>query len=219
MTRPYVVAIDGPAASGKGTLAKRVAEAFEFAYLDTGSLYRAVGVATLRTGGDPAHPQDALHSALSFDLNLVNDPAIRSRAAGEAASQVAAHPGVRDALLAFQRDFSRVPPGGAPGAVLDGRDIGTVVCPNAHVKLFVTASSEARAHRRWLELRRQGEAVEEAQVLQDIRNRDARDAGRASAPMKIADDALLLDTTELSIEEAVSSAIALVANALRLQPK
>jgi cytidylate kinase len=212
---PIVIAIDGPAASGKGTLAKRIAKHFGFAHLDTGALYRAVGVAVLRAGADPADPAAAALAAESLDFMLLEDPAIRARDAGPAASKVAVHPGVRAALLAFQRAFARVPPGGALGAVLDGRDIGTVICPDAAAKLFVTAAPEVRARRRFLDLQALGEGASEAAILADIRERDARDASRSAAPLRAADDALLLDTTELDIEAAVARAIALVTGALR----
>lgn len=212
---PIVIAIDGPAASGKGTLAKRIANHFGFAHLDTGALYRAVGIATLRAGGDPDDPVAATRSAESLDFSLLDDPAIRTREAGPAASKVAAHPAVRAALLAFQRAFAAVPPGGAKGAVLDGRDIGTVICPHAHAKLFVTAAPEVRARRRYLDLCAQGDSATEAAVLDDIKIRDARDSGRAAAPLLRAEDAILLDTSELDIEAAVARALALVTSALR----
>lgn len=146
-----VIAIDGPAASGKGTLAKRIADHYGYAHLDTGALYRAVGLATIRAGGDPSNEKFATRVADSLDFTLLDDPAIRTREAGPAASKVAVHPGVRAALLAFQRTFAKVPPRGAKGAVLDGRDIGTVICPHADAKLFVTATPEVRARRRFLD--------------------------------------------------------------------
>lgn len=210
-----VIAIDGPAASGKGTLAKRIADHYGFAHLDTGALYRAVGIATIRAGGDPADEAFATRMAESLDFTLLDDPAIRTREAGPAASKVAVHSGVRTALLAFQRTFAKVPPRGAKGAVLDGRDIGTVICPNAGAKLFVTASPEIRARRRFLDLCAQGSDLTEQAVLADIRERDARDSGRAAAPLVRAPDALLLDTTDLDIEMAAARALSLVASALR----
>ncbi|KAB7742707.1 (d)CMP kinase [Parvibaculum sedimenti] len=206
----FVVAIDGPAASGKGTLARRLARHYGFAYLDTGSLYRAVGQAVRDAGSDPADETAALAAARALDINRINEKAIRTREAGEAASLVAVMAPVRAAILDFQRDFAANPPGGQKGAVLDGRDIGTVVCPDANVKLFVTASPEVRAHRRWLELKGSGSAVSEAQVLEDTRERDARDAGRAASPMKQAADAHLLDTTNLSIEAAFGEAVRII---------
>ncbi len=184
----FTVAIDGPAAAGKGTIARAVAERFGFAHLDTGLLYRAVGA----RGGDPV----AVATNLTEDDLKRGD--LRTLKAGQAASRVAIIPEVRAALADFQRQFAQR----EGGAVLDGRDIGTVICPEADVKLFVTASAEARAHRRWLEV---GGA--EDQVLAEVMQRDERDAARAIAPLKPAEDALLLDTTELSIDAAVHKAI------------
>jgi cytidylate kinase len=209
-----VIAIDGPAASGKGTIARRVAAALGFAHLDTGTLYRVVGLAVLRRGGDPADPSHADTAVASLDLSLLEDPALRSHSTSVAASKVAAILSVREALLSFQRDFAAHPPGGR-GAVLDGRDIGTVICPNADVKLFITASPEVRAHRRFLELTTNGTLITEAEVLADIRSRDARDSGRAVAPLKQASDAHLLDTTHLDIEAATERALTIVRAALR----
>lgn len=206
----FVVAIDGPAASGKGTLARKLARHYGFAYLDTGSLYRAVGQAVRDTGGDPTDEKAALAAARALDIARIDEKTIRTREAGEAASLVAVMAPVRAAILDFQRDFAANPPGGQKGAVLDGRDIGTVVCPDANVKLFVTASPEMRAHRRWLELKDSGSAVSEAQVLEDTKERDARDAGRAASPMKQAADAHLLDTTNLSIEAAFGEAVRII---------
>jgi cytidylate kinase len=190
--RIFTVAIDGPAAAGKGTIARALAARFGMAHLDTGLLYRAVGA----MGGDPVAAAERLTPA---DLDR---PGLRGETAGAAASRIAAIPAVRAALVAFQRRFARQ----SGGAVLDGRDIGTVICPEAEVKLFVTASPEVRAHRRWLE-----EGGEEAEVLAEVRARDARDAGRAAAPLAQAHDAVLLDTSELGIDEAVARAVALVA--------
>ena len=196
MTRIFTVAIDGPAAAGKGTISRAVAEQFGFAHLDTGALYRAVGV----KGGDPV----AAAQSLSPE-DLARDD-LRSLEAGQAASRVAAIPEVRAALLAFQRRFARR----AGGAVLDGRDIGTVICPEAEVKLYVTASAQVRAHRRWLELG--GDA---ARVLAEVQERDARDMGRADAPLRPAPDAVILDTSDLAIEAAVAQAVAVVQAAVR----
>ncbi|MBN2741686.1 MAG: (d)CMP kinase [Rhodobacteraceae bacterium] len=187
----FTVAIDGPAAAGKGTISRAVAERFGFAHLDTGALYRAVGV----KGGDPVVAAKTLCSA-----DLARDD-LRTGAAGQAASKVAAIPEVRAALVQFQRDFACR----EGGAVLDGRDIGTVICPQAEVKLFVTASPEMRAHRRWLEL-----GGDERAVLADVRERDARDIGRADAPLRPAGDAVVLDTTDMSIEAAVAAACDLI---------
>jgi len=205
-----IIAVDGPAASGKGTLGRRLAERYALAYLDTGLLYRAVGMAALDSGGDPGDADVAAEAARALDPSRLSDPALRSQAAGGAASQVAAHKAVRAALLDFQRNFARHPTGGKPGAVLDGRDIGTVVCPDADVKLFVTASAEERARRRRLELLGKGETADFEAVLDDIRARDARDASREAAPMTPAADAVLLDTTELDIDAAVARAVEIV---------
>jgi CMP/dCMP kinase len=201
-----IIAIDGPAASGKGTLGKLVAAHYRFAYLDTGTLYRAVARDTLARGEDPADPAAALASAKLLDPNTLGDPALRGPGLGEAASLVAKHGEVREALLAYQRTFAAA----KQGAVLDGRDIGTVICPEAEVKLFVTATPEERARRRYLELKAAGMGVSEAVVLADIRRRDERDAGRAAAPLRRAPDAHLLDTTNLDIEAAFRAAIDLI---------
>jgi cytidylate kinase len=189
---PFTVAIDGPAAAGKGTVARAVAARFGLAHLDTGLLYRAVGA----MAGDPVAAARRLTAA---DLAR---PGLRGEAAGEAASRVAAIPEVRAALLDFQRRFARQP----GGAVLDGRDIGTVVCPEAEVKLYVTARPEVRAHRRWLE-----DGGDPAAVLAEVQARDARDAGRAAAPLARAADAVEIDTSAISVDEAVARAVALVA--------
>lgn len=214
MSGSIVIAVDGPAASGKGTLARKLAAHYGFAYLDTGSLYRAVGHAVTASGKDPADDAAALAAATSLDLSRIDECAIRTAEAGAAASIVAAMPSVRAAILDLQRNFAHNPPGGLPGAVLDGRDIGTVVCPDARAKLFVTARPEIRAHRRWLELNNSGSSVAEAQVLEDIQDRDRRDAGREASPMKPADDAHLLDTSDLSIEAAFGAAVAIIDKAL-----
>jgi cytidylate kinase len=191
----FTVAIDGPAAAGKGTIARAVAARFGFRHLDTGLLYRAVGM----KGGDPVAAARSLGPA-----DLERD-GLRTLEAGQAASRVAVIPEVRAALVDFQRRFARA----EGGAVLDGRDIGTVICPEAEVKLYVTASPEVRAHRRWLEV-----GGEEARVLAEVRERDARDMGRADAPLRAADDALVIDTSELGIDEAVATAIAAVTGRL-----
>lgn len=209
-----VIAIDGPAASGKGTLARKLARHYGYAYLDTGSLYRAVGQAVLAAGADPDDDEAALAAAKALDMGLIDEKAIRTREAGEAASIVAVKPAIRAAILDFQRNFASRPPGGERGAVLDGRDIGTVVCPDARVKIFVTASPEIRAHRRRLELNNSGVEVSEAQILEDVRERDRRDAERAASPMKPAADAYLLDTSDLSIEAAFDAAVAIIDKAM-----
>ncbi|MGQ9372078.1 (d)CMP kinase [Azospirillum sp. ST 5-10] len=215
---PAVIAIDGPAASGKGTLARRIAARYGFAHLDTGQLYRAVGVAVMRADKDPADPVFAAHAAraLKPDDAILADPELRSDAAAQAASKVAAVPEVRQALLEFQRGFAARPPGGAAGAVLDGRDIGTVVCPDASAKLYVTASVEVRARRRLKELQDRGiPAIPEA-VLEDMKARDARDSQRAVAPLKPAGDAFVLDTSAMGADEAFDAAVAYIASATGL---
>jgi len=207
-----IIALDGPAAAGKGTLARSLADRLNLAYLDTGSLYRATGVAVLRAGGDPADPKAAEAAARTLDIASIKPADLRTEQAGVAASQVAAIPAVRAALLDFQRNFAHHPPAGKAGAVLDGRDIGTVVCPEAPVKIFVTASLEERTRRRVKELRDKGETVIEARVFADMAARDARDSGRDAAPLKAADDALVLDTSALDAEGALAAALAYIAN-------
>ncbi|MCB1471392.1 MAG: (d)CMP kinase [Rhodobiaceae bacterium] len=201
-----IIAVDGPAAAGKGTLTRALAEHYGLPRLDTGVLYRAVAAALLADGADPSDAQAAEAAASTLDLSRFADAELRTSGVGEAASVVAAQPRVREALLLFQRAFAARP----PGAVLDGRDIGTVVCPDADVKLFVTASAAARARRRWLELRQAGQDVDLAAVEADIERRDARDASRDAAPMRPADDAHLLDTTEMDIEAAFRAAVAII---------
>lgn len=206
-----IIAIDGLAASGKGTLAKLLARHFDYAHLDTGLLYRAVGVTILQAGGDPANPENAIAAARALDpqsvLALGDAPALRSHAAGDAASKVAAIPAVREILLDFQRNFCAKPPNGKKGAVLDGRDIGTVIAPQAEAKLFVTALPEIRAARRAKELRARGENVTDAGVLVEMQARDQRDQQRGVAPTLPAADARLLDTSRLTIEEALAEAL------------
>lgn len=214
MTSPITIAIDGPSASGKGTLARRLARHFDLAYLDTGLLYRAVGLKLLRAGGDPSQAEAAAKVAQMLDpaslAALSEDPSLRDEAASVAASQVAAVPAVRAALLKFQQDFCAAPPDGKKGAVLDGRDIGTVIAPAAPVKIFVTADTTARAARRYKELRQRCEDVKESAVLADLQARDKRDAERAIAPTKPAPDAVLLDTTSLTADAAFDAALAIV---------
>ena len=200
--RPFTVAIDGPAAAGKGTVARAVAARFGLAHLDTGLLYRAVGARAAR-GEDPAA------AARSLAPEELDAGALRGAAAAAAASEVAAIPEVRAALLEFQRAFARR----AGGAVLDGRDICTVISPGAEVKLFVTASAEVRAARRHAELAARGEATSLERVLADVRARDARDSGRADAPLVRAADAVVIDTSEMTIEDAVERAFAIVEEA------
>ena len=202
-----IIAIDGPAASGKGTLGKRLAEHYGFAHLDTGLLYRAVARVLMDRNMPLADRDAAAEVAQNLDVShLDDDSRLRGAAMGEAASVVSAYQPVRDALLAFQRQFSMQ----QPGAVLDGRDIGTVVCPDADVKLFITAAPEERARRRHLELLRRGEQAEYETILDDIRRRDERDTNRSTAPLKAAADAVTLDTTHLDPEAAFQAALRIV---------
>lgn len=205
-----IIAVDGPAASGKGTLSRRAAAHYGLAYLDTGSLYRAVARDTVAAGGDLRDEDAAAAAARKVDPTTLDDPGLRVRGVGEAASLVARHTRVRAALLSYQRAFAAK----SPGAVMDGRDIGTVIFPDATVKLFVTATPEVRAHRRYLQLLEFGAEVTEEEVLADIRRRDERDKGREAAPLVIADDAHLLDTTNLSIDAAFEAAIDIIDAAL-----
>jgi len=201
-----IIAIDGPAAAGKGTLARRLAAHFGLNYLDTGGLYRATGLTVLRFGGDPANPEQAEAAARALTPDLLADPALRGEEAGSAASKVAAIPGVRAALLEFQRSFAAT----APGAVLDGRDIGTVVCPDADAKLFVTASLEKRVERRLKELLDKGVSAIRDQIFQDMKERDERDSARSVAPLVPASDAVLLDTSELDADAAFAAAVSII---------
>jgi cytidylate kinase len=201
-----IIAIDGPAASGKGTLGKRLAAHYGLRHLDTGLLYRAVAQAVRTAGHRLDDPVRAAAAARAIDPAAFDEAALKSHEAGEAASIVSAIPEVREALLALQRSFAATP----PGAVLDGRDIGTVICPDADVKIYVTATPEVRARRRMLEMRSKGQAADEAAILADIRRRDQRDTGRAVAPLVAAPDAHILDTSALAIEAVVGKAIAIV---------
>jgi cytidylate kinase len=201
-----IVAIDGPAASGKGTLGKRLAAHYGLRHLDTGLIYRAVAKVLLDAGRRADEIDLAIAAAKALDPSRFDEIALKHPAVGEAASIVSAIPEVRAALVAFQRDFATKP----PGAVIDGRDIGTVICPDADVKIFVTATPEARARRRAAEYKAQGQAIDEAAVLADILRRDARDQNRAAAPLKRAPDAHLLDTTHLAIDPAIRAAIDIV---------
>lgn len=209
-----VIAVDGTAASGKGTLAKKLAEHFGFAHLDSGSLYRLVALAVSDAGGDVSNEADPATAAQRLGPIQIRaaegDARIRSAEIGRAASIISAYPEVRKNLLHFQRAFAASPPGGAKGAVIDGRDIGTIVCPEAQAKLFVDAAPAVRAHRRWLELKARGTVEDETKLLADIVERDRRDRDRAIAPLKPAPDALLLDTTQLDIDPAFAAALALV---------
>jgi len=205
-----IIAIDGPAASGKGTLAKRLAVELDLALLDTGLLYRAVGLAVLSRDGDPSDPEAAGAAARALDPKDLENPELRGDSAAQAASKVGAIPEVRAALLDFQRTFAAQPPGGAKGSILDGRDIGTVVCPDADAKLFVTASVEVRAERRLKELRERGLEAIHDRVLQEMKERDKRDASRAVAPLEPAEDAYVLDTSDLGPDEVVAKALAFI---------
>jgi CMP/dCMP kinase len=201
-----IIAIDGPAASGKGTLARKIAAHFGLAYLDTGTLYRAVARDIRHANGVLDDPKTAARAARTLDAATLSDPGLRDPGVGDAASIVAKIPEVRAALLDFQRDFARQ----APGAVLDGRDIGTIVLPDADVKIFVIADTDVRAQRRYLELKGRGEPVTLEGVLELIRLRDERDSNRDAAPMKRADDAILLDSTHLDVAQALAAALHLI---------
>jgi CMP/dCMP kinase len=201
-----IIAIDGPAASGKGTIAKRLAAHYGLRHLDTGLLYRAVAKAVLDSGAKPDNADAAIAAAKALDPSRFDEAALKSAAVGEAASYVSAIPDVRAALVTYQRSFAA----SAAGAVLDGRDIGTVICPDADVKIFVTAAPEVRARRRAMEYAAAGKDGDEGTVLADIRKRDERDSNRSASPLRQADDAHLLDTTNLDVEAAVAAAIAIV---------
>ena len=201
-----IIAIDGPAASGKGTLGKKLAAHYGLRHLDTGLLYRAVAKAVLDAGKSPDDGNAALAAALTLDSSHFDEAALKGPAVGEAASIVSAMPQVRSALFAFQREFAAKP----PGAVLDGRDIGTVICPDADVKIYVTAAPEVRASRRAKEFANAGKSMDEATVLADIAARDARDMNRATAPLKPAPDAHLLDTSDMDISTVIRAAIDIV---------
>jgi cytidylate kinase len=212
--RPFIIAIDGPAASGKGTLARRLAAHFGLAHLDTGKLYRATGFLVLAGGGDPADPTAATAAARRVDPARLADPALLTEEVAQASSIVAAIPAVRAALLDRQRDFAAHPPAPFRGAVLDGRDIGTAVCLDAMVKLFVTASPEARAERRLRELRERGATAIYGDVLQDMKERDARDSERRVAPLAAAPDAVMIDTTGLDADQVFGLASEIIERAL-----
>jgi cytidylate kinase len=207
--RPFLIAVDGPAASGKGTIGQGLARLYGYPYLDSGLLYRTVAAAVLAKGGDLDDAAGAGAVARTLEMAGLDDPGLRSREAGEAASRVAVHAPVRAALLAFQRAFAAR----RPGTVIDGRDIGTVIAPWAPAKLFVTAAPEARARRRWLQLQGQGEAARHDDILADIRKRDERDSARAVSPLVMASDAVLLDTTQMTIEQAADAARRIVETA------
>jgi len=205
-----VIAVDGTAASGKGTLAKKLAGHFGFAHLDSGALYRLAAYSVIQANGDPKNEVSALKGVQTMDFNLANDPRIRTDLVGQVASYVAAIPAVRAALFDFQRNFVEHPPGSSLGAVVDGRDIGTVICPNALAKLYVDARPEVRAHRRWEELQSMGIRRAEADLLKELIARDAADKSRPVSPLVQAPDAALLDTSDLGIEPAFAAALSLI---------
>lgn len=213
-----IIAIDGPAAAGKGTLAQKLSQHFNYAFLDTGRLYRAVGYAVLQAGKSPADAEAAAEEAKKLEPESINqllkNPALRNEETGSAASQVAVIPEVRSALLDLQRRFAHHPffenGTAAEGAVLDGRDIGTVVCPEAEIKLFVTASAEVRAERRYKELQDKGNQAIYDVILKDLKERDERDSKRAVAPLVPAEDALVLDTSEMNADEAFEAAMVFI---------
>ena len=202
-----IIAIDGPAASGKGTLGRRLARHYGFRHLDTGLIYRAVAKMLLDRDFELTDEAQAVAAARALDPKIFDDLALKSQRIGDAASVVSAIPRVREVLVSYQRQFAAAP----PGAVLDGRDIGTVICPNADVKIFVVADPQVRAHRRVLEARARGEAADEALILADIIKRDERDRNRAAAPLKAAADAHVLDNSNLDVEGSVAAAVAIVA--------
>ena len=209
-----IIAIDGPSASGKGTLARRLAARLGYAYLDTGALYRCVGRAVLDAGGDLSDAQAALAAARGLSGKLkpedLQNPALRTDESGQAASKVAVMPDVRAALFDFQRDFARTPIDGFGGVILDGRDIGTIVCPDADVKFFVTANTEERARRRFAELQTRGQDTTLDAVLKDMQERDARDAGRNIAPLKPAEDAHIIDTSAMGEAEVMELTLGII---------
>jgi cytidylate kinase len=208
----FVIAVDGTAASGKGTIAGRLATHYGLPHLDTGLLYRAVGQAVRLGGGDLDDEAGAARAARALDLAKLDDPALQSGEAGEAASRIAAQPAVRAALLTLQQDFANQ----SGGAVLDGRDIATVIAPDAPAKLYVDAALETRAHRRWLQTSAKGDPRSLDDMIEDLRRRDARDSGRAAAPLVKSRDSVLLDTTEMSISQAFDEALRIVEQARRL---
>lgn len=214
MMSSFIIAVDGPAASGKGTLSRRLARYYGLAYLDTGVLYRGVGWLMLSQNLDPRDEVQAAATARAFGLDKIADADVRTPDVGRAASVVAAHPDVRAALLDYQRSFADCPPGEGRGAVLDGRDIGTVICPDAPVKFFITASEEERARRRYKDHRAKDGSVTFEITLEDIKRRDARDGGRETAPMRAAKDAEFIDTTELDADAVFARACRFVDKAL-----
>lgn len=218
MAKPTIIAIDGTSASGKGTIAKRLAGHFNYAHLDTGVLYRAVTLLAINQKIDLSDQKNLIKIAADLTADSIHrlseTAALRSAAVGQGASKVAQVPGVRASLLQFQKDFCALPPDGKPGAVLDGRDIGTVIAPDAAVKIYVTASPEVRAHRRWKELVARGESIAEVQVLNELRERDARDGERNHAAASAAHH--VIDTTNMTIEQAVNSALRTCCSSLNI---
>ena len=217
MTSPRLITVDGPAGAGKGTLSKRLATHFGYAHLDTGKLYRTVGLNTLASGGNPAILADAIASAQALDSATIvrgalQNPELAGDTAAAAASKVAAIPEVRQVLLAFQRAFATNPPGDAGGAILDGRDTGTIVCPDAPAKFFITGSAEERAKRRHKELLDRGEASIYPRVLEDMKERDVRDSTRAIAPLKAADDAFTIDSSKMDADAVFAAALEYIAS-------
>ncbi|KEG21196.1 (d)CMP kinase [Bartonella bacilliformis] len=203
---PFVIAIDGPAASGKGTLARKIAAHYHFHHLDTGLTYRSVAYALLQQGLTYDDEKSAIAHAKKLDLNILNPNLLNAHAIGEAASKIATMPAIREILVAKQRDFIKIP----PGSVLDGRDIGTVVCPDADIKFYVVANIQIRAKRRYQEILKRGEQADYQGILADLKQRDERDMTRQQSPLKSAENAHLLDTSELSIEEAFATACTLI---------
>lgn len=214
--KSFIIAVDGPAAAGKGTLARRLADHYRFAFLDSGSLYRGVALLVLRQGIDPYQESLVVDIAGQLSPETLQDPEIRSETTSQTASKVAAIQAVRSVLLNWQRQFAAHPPGSLKGAVLDGRDIGTVVCPDAQAKLFVTASPEARAKRRFKELQDRGEGAIYARVLQDMVERDARDRARKAAPLKAAEDAFVIDTSDLTVDQVFERAKAFIDHKMKV---
>ena len=207
-----IIAIDGPTAAGKGTLARSLADHFGFAYLDTGSIYRALASLVRESGLDPENQEEVTGLALKLSATDLQRNDLREEEVGQLASKIAVYPRVRQALLDFQRNFAETPPGEAKGAVLDGRDIGTVICPNADLKLYITASDDVRASRRHKELIDKGVAAIYAEILADLKARDQRDQSRSAAPSKPADDAIVLDTSGITAEAVLEKALVLVAD-------
>lgn len=217
-----VITIDGPEASGKGTLARELAAHFNFYHLDTGAIYRCVAHAVLAAGADPENAEQsaiaAKNLATHFDITLLQNPDIRTPAVGQAASKASAHPAVREALLNIQRQIAHNPPAPYKGSVLDGRDTGTVVCPDATLKIYLTADAQVRAKRRFDEFTAKGQTVTYESVLNALKERDARDTSRKIAPLKPAPDAFILDTTDTDAQGALKSAIFIVKQKLAAKP-